>query len=199
MGGDSRLIWNISKINYLMLSSLASECKWAPIIVNVLCIWTLTVWRGCGLNTFPDCLGHLFTPTQWWFCEFSQIGRYLGNAEYNNYNPGVFQIMGCRSLMLVKKLVKIVKSCHTCEIWSKLWKLGKIAKSGQNCEIWSKLWNLVNIVNSGQYCELWSILWTLVNIVKSGQYCEIWSILWKLVNIRNLVDIVISSWFGEIW
>ena len=160
-----------------MLSSLASECKWAPIIVNVLCIWTLTVWRGCGLNTFPDCLGHLFTPTQWWFCEFSQIGRYLGNAEYNNYNPGVFQIMGCRSLMLVKKLVKIVKSCHTCEIWSKLWKLGKIAKSGQNCEIWSKLWNLIKIVKSGHYCELWSILWTLVNVEKSDQYCENWSIL----------------------
>ena len=166
-----------------MLPSLASEPKGAPMIVHELCIWTLTVWRGCGLNTFPDCLGHLFTPTQWWFCEFSQIGRYLGNAEYNNYNPGVFQIMGCRSLMLVKKLVKIVKSCHTCEIWSKLWKLGKIAKSGQNCEIWSKLWNLVNIVNSGQYCELWSILWTLVNIVNSGQYCEVWSILWNLVNI----------------
>ena len=46
MGGDSRLIWNISKINYLMLPSLASEPKGAPMIVHELCIWTLTVWRG---------------------------------------------------------------------------------------------------------------------------------------------------------
>ena len=147
--------------NNLFNASLASELEGAPIIVHVLCIWTLPVWRG-GSKHFPGLFVALIYLHNGDFANFLKLGAIwaMQSTIRQWFQSGCFSTnKGCWSLLFYCWL----------KIWSKLWNLVILVKSGQNCERWGKLQNLVKIMNSGQYCELWSILWNLVNIVKSGQ------------------------------